>query len=827
MTAENGRGFFFEYNIITMVIFLVPLYDLKSVLRNVVVDYCAVLLVTRFTSALSFQDWVDIGAMQMFFVVISQIRWRFYAHYEELRLRMLQEEKTVVCKARSDALTGLFNRMALRDDFSGFLSKQINLALFDVDDFKRLNDTFGHVHGDEVLAYVGEEVSKAFPGEGDHCYRYGGDEFLIVSEIGTSEDFASRLVRLHDSCVDASDMMQVKISIGYTSGTPMSAEDLRGMIQAADHWLYQAKQSFDKVQGGVFSGSEDTETEDSDTVQSGITLKELEKKYRERQDHITTILYFDIRHFAEIVSRLGRAEGIHILNQTMQVLCDCFGAANVSHMEPDMFLAMTSMDPDHTIASVRSVQKKVLDMNASFVIILCAGIFPCEPTGKPKNFLEMMANARYACWLAGSSADSNRYLRIFDEDMKHTLEAGSFAQEHLEDGIKHRQIVPYYQPLVGSLTGKTYGFEALARWDLPEKGILPPSDFIPWLEKLLLIYKLDLHILRMVCEDICAHEKEFSGDYFVTVNLSRSDFLSCDMFEEIQKILADYSIPKDRIQFEISESTLTGIGAIRTGLKKMKDAGYQLWIDDFGSGESSLSVLHETHVRGVKLDQSFFRNFNPGSRLEKIISSVSELCHHSGLLMVAEGVENESELAYSRNWGMNYIQGYYYSRPLPLSDLLTSPFLKHMSTRESSDYYETAMGVYLYEPLEQRYYASERDGVIFFKAVLERVEGKISCIRMSNAMNGIYQSFAELENSASQFSEDKELYKTLLENMKKADQKQDVIDFPVRLNGKMYHGMIVKIAEYQDRHLYIYSLTNFDIVSPLNTSDSCDVSMDK
>lgn len=817
-TTQKGSSFFFEYILVTVVVCLVPLYDLRTILRNVAVNVCTVLIVTRFTHTIAWQDWVDLGALQVYCVAITQLRWNSYVRYERLRRHLTQGERNAEKRAREDALTGLLNRTALRDDFSTFLNENINLSLIDIDAFKRLNDTFGHVHGDEVLSHLGQEIREIFPEQKDHCYRYGGDEFLIVTEGERQPDFAGRLKQLRDrSRSTAAGLDRTDLSAGFTSGNPATEQDLRTMIQTADHWLYEAKQSqTDNIQGGdMVSESADAESEGDVSGSPVMTLEKLEQMYTGWNGGTRTLVFFDIRQFAEINAHLGRYQGIRILNGAMDILSGYFGRDRVVHMDPDTFLAFSSGESEQAVELARRAQRKVSELIPFVNVILCVGVCTNHDADKTEDFLTAMDNARYACTQASMEVNGMRYLCVFDEKMRHSREIGTFIREHLEEALEQRRIVPYYQPLVGSISGKTCGFEALARWQDPERGMISPADFIPWLEELHLAYKLDLYMLRRVCEDIREHWISGKGDVFVTVNLSRTDFLARDMTEEVKKILSFYHIPKDMLQFEVTESALTDIDVIRDAVHDLENAGYQIWIDDFGTGQSSLSALGEIHAHGVKLDQAFFRNFREGSRQHIIIRSIAELCHHAGLLMIAEGVEDEKQLWYARNWGVNFIQGFFYSRPIPLEQVLESPFVKNMTTREIDSFYRSAMWVSLYRPLEQKYYAADREKMIYSKAVLERKEDQIYFVRMSHEMSEMFQPYFDRKNFYNLLVSSSEIQRELLKHMDMADRVHDVIDFSAAIGEKHYHCMLVHLSEHEGDKMYIFSLTNYGVVNPV------------
>ncbi|EXM37611.1 signal peptide protein [Ruminococcus albus SY3] len=235
-----------------------------------------------------------------------------------------------------------------------------------------------------------------------------------------------------------------------------------------------------------------------------------------------------------------------------------------------------------------------------------------------------------------------------------------------EDALSKGCIKTYFQPLTRTISGKVCGAEALARWEDPQRGLIPPGEFIGLLEEYRLIHKLDLAMLKNVCR---FYQQNDCKDMTFSINLSRIDFVETDMLREITKILSEYDVPVNTIHLEITESTmLRNREKTRRLFKQFNDAGFSVWLDDFGSGYSSLNVLKDYRFDVLKIDMSLLQQFDVCSR--KIIYSIINMAKALGIHTLSEGVETEEQLAYLRSIGCEIVQGYYYSKPLCEADFL-------------------------------------------------------------------------------------------------------------------------------------------------------------
>ena len=246
-----------------------------------------------------------------------------------------------------------------------------------------------------------------------------------------------------------------------------------------------------------------------------------------------------------------------------------------------------------------------------------------------------------------------------------------FILKNCEKAINYHEIQAFYQPVIRTSSRQLCSFEALARWIDPELGMIYPDEFIPVLERAGLIHLLDAAILRQVCARLRSTIANGETPIPVSVNLSRLDFTLCDIFTVSDNIISDYQIPHDFIYFEITESVMAEQKELLMGIvDRFRSAGYQIWMDDFGSAYSSLNALKEFSFDELKLDMSFLRPFSLRSR--RIVTAVVKMAKDIYIHTLSEGVETEEQYAYLRDIGCEKVQGYYFGKPLPYEEALAS-----------------------------------------------------------------------------------------------------------------------------------------------------------
>ena len=282
---------------------------------------------------------------------------------------------------------------------------------------------------------------------------------------------------------------------------------------------------------------------------------------------------------------------------------------------------------------------------------------------------------------------------------------------HLEKAIENNEFEVYFQPIIHTISGSLCGFEALVRWHHPTLGFLMPGQFLPSLEETQQIYHLDVHIVEKVCQWYATLKSAGEPIVPVSVNLSRIDFEAVDIFSAIQKLTAKYGMPHNMLNIEITESAFSrGRDLMQVNLARFHHAGYQVWMDDFGSGYSSLNTLKDYAFDQLKIDMLFLSDMNLRSR--RIIRSIISMAKDISMVTLVEGVETEEQVAFLKDIGCDRMQGYYFSRPMPYDELLKLLKEKGISfeTEEDRKYYHEINRINLLSPSPFTMVSGDREG---------------------------------------------------------------------------------------------------------------------
>jgi diguanylate cyclase (GGDEF)-like protein/PAS domain S-box-containing protein len=256
-----------------------------------------------------------------------------------------------------------------------------------------------------------------------------------------------------------------------------------------------------------------------------------------------------------------------------------------------------------------------------------------------------------------------RYV-VFDTNMRDRAVSLFNLQMDLRRAIARHEFFNEYQPIVSLEYGRALGFEALVRWNHPERGVLPPGEFILEAERMGLIVEIDRWVLREACRQIRAWQQQYDDDTLtVSVNLSSKHFAHDDLVEEIKTVLQLNHLTARSLKLEITETTLMeDFETIAATAVQLCDLGVELYIDDFGTAYSSLSRLAQLPLKTLKIDQSFVKQISSDPRSVEIARTVVMLAHNLGLNALAEGIETELQLKTLQALGCDLGQGFWYSR---------------------------------------------------------------------------------------------------------------------------------------------------------------------
>lgn len=244
--------------------------------------------------------------------------------------------------------------------------------------------------------------------------------------------------------------------------------------------------------------------------------------------------------------------------------------------------------------------------------------------------------------------------------------SGTGIKKKFKEALENRRFCVWYQPQVDMRTGKVCGAEALVRWQKKNGKLIPPDLFVPVLEKEGMMTLLDEEVLRIVCRDIRDAKQRKLNFCPVSVNLCRMHSGQRGIMEVFRKITEEYGIGKGELSFEITETaagTEEGEGMPRL-VRYLRGKGFQIAMDDYGMGSSTLKLLHEIRFDILKLDRFFVSRIGD-SKADVILASTIAMAEDLGMEVVAEGVENRRQIRFLLQHGCYLAQGFYYSRPLP------------------------------------------------------------------------------------------------------------------------------------------------------------------
>ena len=266
-----------------------------------------------------------------------------------------------------------------------------------------------------------------------------------------------------------------------------------------------------------------------------------------------------------------------------------------------------------------------------------------------------------------AKGDSGGTYRVFDPKMDAAAQAAMRLRTEMRDALRREDFELYYQPIVSTVSGQVTTCEALMRWKHAERGWISPGEFIPVAESTGLIVPLGEWALRRACDEAVA----WPSDVKVAVNLSSVQFQNGKLVATVFSALAGSGLAPARLELEITESVLLGNNERNaTTLKQLHELGVRLSMDDFGTGFSSLSYLRNFPFDKIKIDQSFIRNLVEDNRSKAIVRAITGLAQSFGMTSTAEGVETKDQLDCLMGTGCSEIQGYFYSRPVPGSQVL-------------------------------------------------------------------------------------------------------------------------------------------------------------
>ena len=398
-----------------------------------------------------------------------------------------------------------------------------------------------------------------------------------------------------------------------------------------------------------------------------------ERVHTLRVDGKTPVLiYSDVDSMQFYNNQYGFAKGNDLLCLIADVLGRQFPEALLARGADDHFLLIDAFTGEEELSrrileANRQIRKKA-DGNTTGIL---AGVVNM---GGKMDFFQAVDHAKSALKRIGN--DMNRSVSIYSQRADLEYWNQRYIVENLDRALNERWIRVFYQGILRMETGKTAAFEALARWNDPGRGTISPGEFIPVLERYHQLYKLDLYMMKQVMTELKDRQEAGLPLLPVSVNFSAQDFDYLNIPEEIESLYhstgADRLIQRSSIIIEITEHDMAAAtDSFNEQLKTLRNMGYRLWLDDFGSGYSSLNVLSRFNVDLIKLDMALVQHLDERNGINReIIKAIISIARSMGVQTLAEGVETEEQKNFLASTGCDLVQGFFFRRPIPLETVL-------------------------------------------------------------------------------------------------------------------------------------------------------------
>ncbi len=318
---------------------------------------------------------------------------------------------------------------------------------------------------------------------------------------------------------------------------------------------------------------------------------------------------------------------------------------------------------------VQDINRFNVDAERPYFLSFTVGVYPIDDTSLPMTLVRDRANVARGSSKEASNARHFTCMFYSDVDRQNLLSEQDM-ENRMHGALERGEFVAYFQPKQLLADGSIGGAEALVRWIDPVRGLVPPDDFVPYFERNGFIINVDLCVFEQVCALLASWIEQGRQPVPISVNMSRAHLREQDFLTPYEKIRARYGVPASLIEFELTETLVFGDPETFKGVIDLLHArGYRCSLDDFGSGYSSLNVLKDVDIDTMKLDRAFFSaGDDAGQREWDVVESVVDLAKKLDLGTVAEGVEEPGQAARLRAIDCDMLQGYVFSRPVPVAE---------------------------------------------------------------------------------------------------------------------------------------------------------------
>lgn len=376
-------------------------------------------------------------------------------------------------------------------------------------------------------------------------------------------------------------------------------------------------------------------------------------------------IHFDIDRFRIINTLYGSKEGdrlIHFVAGAIRKVMTAYGRGTYGRLGGDVFGMCVPYEDGAAIYHIlEGIRAEIRKHSVHYYLETCAGIYLVDDPDM--EVAAMHDNAEIA-----AAQCKGQYMV---HDVLYTEEIGQkvLREQHIIDemdaALAEQQFIVYFQPKYQLKKMAPYGAEALVRWKKPSGEIVLPNEFIPIFERNGFITKLDHYVWEKVCQFIDSELSQGRNPAPISVNVSRVNLYNPDFMDSLIDLIHRYHIPPHYLNLELTESVFSeDAELIQRAVNYLHDAGFTILMDDFGSGYSSLNILKDVDLDVLKIDMKFFSKGNTAEKGAKIIEAVIRMAESLDMMVIAEGVEEKHQVDFLNDLGCDYIQGYYFGRPM-------------------------------------------------------------------------------------------------------------------------------------------------------------------
>lgn len=405
---------------------------------------------------------------------------------------------------------------------------------------------------------------------------------------------------------------------------------------------------------------------------TGLYAREFFFEYASRlvssgQERHLDAVVIDLDRFNVINELYGRVFGNQVLKGVADSLLAQIGGSGIaSRFENDIFYVLCDHRDSYELMA-QTICNDLSILNSSIRFSVRIGIQ--TDVSRNTSLLQQFETARSAC--NSIRSDKLHSVAFYSEEMHKKKLLEERLLNEMQQALDEHQFVVWYQPKFNIRGDKPVlcSSEALVRWKHPELGMVSPGVFIPLFEHNALIQKLDLYVWKEAARQVAQWKVKYGASIPVSVNVSRIDLFDSTLKQTLTDILKENGLSFDDFLLEVTESAYSdNASQIIEAIRDLGNAGFRIEMDDFGTGYSSLNNLSEMPLDIIKLDMSFTRKIHENKTTLRVVELIVEMARSLGFVVVAEGVENETQYQLLRQVGCDCVQGYYFSRPLPAAD---------------------------------------------------------------------------------------------------------------------------------------------------------------